>query len=480
MALRIYFDIPAEYEQRARSALAEIAIRWGIPISRTLNNENCDLLYCSVRPSDIKDAVVWVHFDPTLYLPVTKCAVGKIDGLNYWSRQDAEAGKIDLIGGVWRLLALLDESQVSESDRNEHGIFNSTALPEPRRSVIEIPLVDEMAELLLLQLTRHLPLLYKAREARWPEGKKWVLLLTSDVDSINLGDWRELAFNFTKMVLRHNAAYGKMFWAGLKSFGRVNQNPYFAFKRWEEWLLPQNLPIAFFLFIQPIGVPRRLHDCRNSVDNQPIDWSLLQRLAASGIEFGLHPSIMTHESTDAFIAAKHRLEAHVGQKIDGLRHHYLALDWRNPSATFKRHVAAGFAYDATIAYRDTGGVRAGTCLPYQPFDSGVDQSIGLIEVPFCLMDGHLSELKSGSSLKSEIGITTDKAIEMLKRVCLRGGMVHLNWHQETFWNRGVLEHFHDRLRIIIEQMLLDEDCWKTTPREVAKHWICKYTKLIHW
>ena len=478
--IHIYLDIPTEFEQRVRSTLAEIALRWNIPICRAEDSESCDLLYSSVCPSGIEDSLVWIPFDPILYQPETECVTGKINGLHYWTRRDAANDQVDLIAGIWRLLALLDESQVPESARNSIGVFNTIALPDSRRSVLQVPLVEEMAELLLRQLTHHRPALLKARQTRWPGDKKWVFLLTSDADSINLGDWRDLAFNFVKLLLRRKVAYAQMLWAGLCSVGRLKKNPYFAFERWEEWLSHQGIPNTFYLFIQPKGVPRHLHDCRTSVDNQPVDWSILRRLAASGFEFGLHPSIRTLENAEAFVAAKQWLETHLEHEIFGLRHHYLALDWRNPTATFKRHSAAGFAYDATIAYRDTGGFKAGTCLPYRPFDSDTDRPIDLIEIPFCLMDSNLSELKGNYYSVDEVGITTEAAIDMAKYVRSHGGMVHLNWHQETIWNRGVTEHFHERLCIILKQLSLDDDCWKTTPREVAKRWKERYYQLVHW
>ena len=60
-----------------------------------------------------------------------------------WAHEHArKLEEIDLIGGVFRLLTLLDECHIAESCRNRRGIFTVDALPESRRAVLAIPLVE--------------------------------------------------------------------------------------------------------------------------------------------------------------------------------------------------------------------------------------------------------------------------------------------------------------------------------------------------
>lgn len=464
--------ISENYRALVVYTLSELSVRWGIPVTFTDNPARCHLLYSSHPSADNDKKSLWIPFDPSLYQPKTQCQIYRVDGFHCWGPQRAtDPGQIDLIGGIYRLLALLDETQVSESDRNSLGIFNAASLPLSRRSAINIPLVEEMAELLLLRLKKTFPELKLTPRPRWPMGKRWALVLTSDTDSIHLGDWRDILYNFGKWLLRRNKVYLEMVGAGIKSRGRLKDNPYFNFPRWSEWLEPWGVPITFFLFLQPRGVPRHLHDCRTSVDNQPVEWEMMKQLTRRNVEFGVHPSIFSKNETRAFQEARKWLEEKLQQPVKGLRHHYLALDWREPWKTLRKHQEAGFLYDSSLGYRDTPGFRAGTSLPYRPIDIESNEVLNMIELPMFAMDSQLALNNNyASSPPADIGEVI-RGIEQIKKW---GGVVVLNWHQEGFWNRGLTRGYFDWLTIILDRFLPDEECWLTTASQVAEHWLARY------
>jgi len=476
--IRIYPDLPPAFLNRALAAIAELALRWDIPVYRASSYEECDLVYSATRPNALKDSSVWIRFDTTLYEPQTECAAGEIDGLHYWGRNAVEADKIDLIGGIWRLLAMLDESQVPESKRDRLGTYMTPDLPTGRRETLRIPLVEEMAQIALNRLFAIKPHLQQMRQPRWPNGKKWILLLTSDVDHIHLGYWKEIAYNLAKFIIRGSPTYGRMTWTGLKYFGDLKDNPYFTFADWADWSSKHSIPVCFYLSLQPRGVPRDIHDVRSSVDNQPVDWDFMRGLAERGFEFGLHPSIKMRTSTASFIKGKQWLEEHLDRQIMGLRHHYLALDWRKPYETFTRQAKAGFEYDTSIGWRDACGFRAGTCLPYQPFDNELDKPVNLLEIPMSVMDAQICDYK-GKANGSEAGASIAEVHNMLKQIKTLGGVAVLNWHQESFWNRGEVKGYFDFLLNVLNRFSIDGDCWMTTPMEITKWLGGKCNKLIN-
>ena len=74
------------------------------------------------------------------------------------SAESADGAQVDLIGGVFRLLALTDEHQVAEEDRDRRGIFPVGALPSPRRQVLAAALVEHHVTAIRQLLLRAGPL----------------------------------------------------------------------------------------------------------------------------------------------------------------------------------------------------------------------------------------------------------------------------------------------------------------------------------
>jgi hypothetical protein len=54
--------------------------------------------------------------------------------------------------------------------------------------------------------------------------------------------------------------------------------------------------------------------------------------------------------------------------------------------TWRYQESAGFSYDATHAYNDKFGFRAGTCRPYHPFDALTKERFDILELPTSFMD----------------------------------------------------------------------------------------------
>jgi peptidoglycan/xylan/chitin deacetylase (PgdA/CDA1 family) len=465
--LRIALQVPEEFQARARHAWEEIALRWSIPVLFTSDAASADLSYGGTPASEGGPPAV--PFDPRIYAPPSRCAPTRDpEGRFLWQMAEEGIGQ-DHVGAIHRLLALLDEAHLADSARDRRGIFPNAALPEERRSVEAEPLVENLAASLLEAVKRLLPRPLPEPLPRWPQGRLFALSLTHDADSVHLGAPLELAHNAAKALRRGSRPAMEMVGAGLRSFGIMAHNPFFAFPAWRRWEQARGIRSAFYVYYRPPGVRWDRDDCRSGLQGWGTDWSLLRAMAEEGWEFGPHPSIHVQESPSTLGIARQWLQGKLGREVEGLRHHFWALDWRHPYRTHRAHAAAGFRYDSSIAWRDRAGFRAGTSLPYRPFDLERNETVPLLVIPCGLMDRQaLYESLGGPQLEESAAVA--RAGEFAGKAMATGGLLTLNWHQETAWGRGIYRGYPAVLEKFLDPLLATGDVWVATPGEIARHW----------
>ncbi len=462
--IRIELRVPETFEPRARYALAQLALAWGLPARFVAGGDagGADLVYGEPgrrRPGD----GLFVPFDGALYEPATRCELAPLEGVTAWVRQGVAPEAVDLVGGAYRLLAFLDESQIDETRRDRRGTFSCSALPGQRQACTAVPLVEHHAAVLLGRLCAARPALADACVPRWPDGKRWVAILTHDTDAVRIGAPAEIATNLGKALLRRDPLAIEMIRLGLRHGRAVTGNPLFGFPGWGEFERARGVRSAFYLFAAMPGGRRDLNDCKSSVLDPGTDWDLLRAMAGDGWEFGLHPPIHAKDDIDVFLWCKRTIEERLGRPIQGLRHHYWALDWRRPHLTYRKHVNAGFRYDASIAWRDRPGFRAGTSLPFRPFDPGRARALDLVVLPTSLMDGHVIG-------NAAVGPTAPAASALFGAARAAGGVVVLDWHTESSCDSLRYPRFLTTMGEILDPVLADPSCWLATPWEVVSHW----------
>lgn len=366
----------------------------------------------------------------------------------------------DLVGSTWRLLALLDETQVHESGRDDAGAFLTDALPPTRRDALDQPFAEWHAAALL----RHLEaagVRLGRRIERWPGGHSYAAVVTHDVDGPRLQQPTELAKAVAKAILRRSEGEGRAFLAGLSSKLLRKPDPYFAFDGWAAAERDLDIRSAFYLYVRS-QVPHHPRDPVYRIDRHP-RWNVLRRLADDGWELGLHAEIRAAETADGLRRERERLTEMVGRPVVGLRHHYWRLDWRSPAVTFERQLDAGYEYDCSIAWRDRPGLRAGTSLPYFPPAGSGAGPLPLVEVPTSLMDGHLFEY---------LGLDGDTAAgvaeELRMRIARAGGVFNLDWHERTWCDRFSYRGWATVALGIMRAVA--GDAWVTTPAELSRWW----------
>ncbi|MFZ5868048.1 MAG: hypothetical protein ACOYXY_19355 [Thermodesulfobacteriota bacterium] len=465
--IRVSLQVPELYRSRAAYVIRIFALRWGIPILFT--SDEPDLIYSSPNSTVATGDAFCLPFDESAYQPQTACALRRRDAGSCWVVAGDDREWPDLVGTTYRLLTHLDESHVSEDNRDRRGIFVNAALPPDRAQSASVPLVEYHAAALLDQLLRLRPRLAEKSIPRWPNAKQYALVLTHDVDATNVSAPLEIAANLAKALLRGSGVNARLFALGVFGLRRGSSNLYFQFQRWKDWEALRNLKSAFYLFYRPRRVRFDINDCRSSVAARQTDWKTLRKISREGWEFGLHSSIRSRERPAAIAEAREWLEGKLAGPIRGVRHHYWSIDWRAPHRTHRLQAESGFLYDSSIAWRDQAGFRAGTCLPYAPYDPEAEKALPLTELPCNLMDGHIL-FRNVSGARRDYEEAVRLGHQLMEIVKAAGGAAVLDWHQEKGFNRLECPGFFDVLDAVLEPCLTDSDAWIALPREVVEHW----------
>jgi len=150
--------------------------------------------------------------------------------------------------------------------------------------------------------------------------------------------------------------------------------------------------------------------------------NLIHRLREQGVEHGVHPGYGTFLRPAVLQAELHILRDVLEEQELGGRQHYLRwspetwMDWEN----------AGLSYDSSVGYADQAGFRAGTCIPYRPWQLSRNREARLLEIPLVVMDVSLLEhmLLRGEALLGLVG-------RLMERCRLVGGVFTFLCHNTT-------------------------------------------------
>jgi len=202
----------------------------------------------------------------------------------------------------------------------------------------------------------------------WPDGKKFAVCLTHDVDEVKK----------TYQYITHPLRYIKRgdFRGVLNQISSLMQKikgaePYWTFEKIMEIEKRHNVKSTFF-FLNEKGKVNlfdpnswKLYGRRYDI-NSPQVSTVIKKLNSEGWEIGVHGSYYSYLDLKMLEKEKGELEKILKSKIHGTRQHHLNLDIPE---TWRYHEKVGFEYDTSLGFRDKTGFRWGTCFPFNPFDS---------------------------------------------------------------------------------------------------------------
>ena len=309
---------------------------------------------------------------------------------------------------------------------------------------------------------------------RWPDGKTYAVVVSHDVDlPFTRAPWsfygRRLARNVSQRAPRA-AVRGLLHAAKVAAVTRAAplpdpaDDPNFCFSAWAELESSVGARSCFYVAVTSSADPVGAAFDVNYDFRHPALVRALHEALERGCEIGLHASINAHR-IDGRIAEERALLESVldNHPVEGVRHHYWALDPDDPEATLDVHAQAGFVYDSSLGLNDSPGFRRGMIWPFAPFDRRREREVALLEVPPTLMDGAVFH----RAVSAEEGRRRiDAHVDAVKSA---GGAVVFDWHLEQL-NPTRLHGAGAALADTLRALAGDSDAHWTTPIEAARWW----------
>jgi peptidoglycan/xylan/chitin deacetylase (PgdA/CDA1 family) len=246
----------------------------------------------------------------------------------------------------------------------------------------------------------------------WPDGRKFALCLTHDVDRVDKS-WWHCAYYFANTGNTYH----------LKSlFTKGNERPYWNFERIMSLEEKHGVRSTFFFLNETKKLEILKYDTfklalGNYNLNNPRIVDIIKKLDEGGWEIGVHGSYDSYKNKKLLSREKKELEKILKEPVVGIRQHYLRLEI---PVTWKIQQEIGFKYDASFGFRDRVEFRDGKLLPFKPI--GED----FLAIPLAIMDGPLFN----SSI--DTADAWHKCEKMINYAEETGAILTVLWHNNRF------------------------------------------------
>ncbi len=216
--------------------------------------------------------------------------------------------------------------------------------------------------------------------------------------------------------------------------------------RWLMEVSEKNSIISRFYFIP--GDTSFRYDYRYKLNSCHVK-SLVLEIYNRGHEIGIHYSYSAsgkRRIAYEFKALNSFLNGIGIDHIKGGRMHYLRIDFYNTLTQLDR---VNQLYDNTLTFHETGGFRAGTCLPYKAFDIFNLREFNIEIHPLIIMEGSVL----GYSKISNYDQARDYIIEMVDKCYSVGGNFSMLWHNSDLYNQERKDLYSEVLRYCSKRKL---------------------------
>ena len=324
------------------------------------------------------------------------------------------------------------------------------------------PIVDFLENILFEAILvscreRQIPLVQKSF---WPEGKKFAVCLTHDIDEI------KKTYQWVSRPLRYLINMDIQGFKGqVHSFKQkiMGKEPYYTYD--DIISIEHDLGVKSTYFILKESGNANLFSKktwylygRNRSLQNPEMLELIQKLQTNGDEVAIHGSYFSYKDPHLLNNERSELEHLINEKVIGTRQHNLNLE---VPATWEHQVSAGFKYDTSLGFKDTIGFKWGTSFPFYP--NVGKEILPLLEIPLIIMD---------ICLESSSNKIAD-CLRIADEVERYNGVLTLLWHPPIF---NTLEYpdFRD-IYIKINQYCKEKGAWIARARDIYE-WLYKRNK----
>lgn len=186
---------------------------------------------------------------------------------------------------------------------------------------------------------------------------------------------------------------------------------------------------------------------RYSVQDKEVA-KVIRKFHQNGWEIGLHGSYYSYKKPELLKKEKHILEEALGDKVAGVRQHYLNL---TEPDTWQYQRKAEFKYDASLGRTDGIGYKDSREKPFR------DSESEMFVIPLTLMESYLFKA-AGNNRREALKL----AIEWMDYTQKIGGLYCILWHQRMFNEKEFPGY-----RWVYEEVL------KECNRRNAEYYLCR-------
>lgn len=263
--------------------------------------------------------------------------------------------------------------------------------------------------------------------------KKFEILLTHDVDSVNSRNIYVFLHNLKELILNKNKPFS------MKLDDLVKDIVFNRHLQYENYIKIESArgTGSEFYFIE--GVRHRLGK-RYNLSQISKEIKLLKNNPKYVI--GLHTNFFSYDNGKAIKDEIKAIEGYVGNKVISSRNHYLRFEFPK---SLKLLSEAGILCDCTLGYSDKNGFRASTSKSFLPYDIENNCMVDIYEVPMIVMDGVL--MNQNTSMEenwTEIKTLIDEVIKY-------GGTTSILWHDRVIFDKEY-KALYEKILDYIKQM----------------------------
>ena len=302
---------------------------------------------------------------------------------------------------------------------------------------------------------------------RWPEGKRFALCLTHDVDrpgaNVLLARMRSARQFCSAPVME------RVKWCGstLRAFGNQllpGRRP--TSRPLSQWMAEEDkhgFKSSFFFFGQPLPQPTWEDGFYRYGDRVPFDGrnmpirQVMREIASSGWDVGLHGSSRSHLSGQLLAEERRLVQEACGREVSTTRQHYLYFDAR---LTPGYQAAAGLKADSTLGSNLGLAYRCATGMPFYWYDIIDDRELDILECPLIVQDVALFD---ASQLDADMAIR--RCVHALRQAARVEGAITVLWHNN---------HHPSAAASVVYRVLLEEashlGAWGCSLRQLSGWW----------
>lgn len=256
----------------------------------------------------------------------------------------------------------------------------------------------------------------------WPDGARFAVALTHDVDFVpsNLADTlrqgvRTLGRHLVKErapleAVRAMSGLLSALVSGRDAYGCVPE----IIERERKKCVRSSFQVA-------VARPHPLDvNYDASIDRTR---TYLSSILAAGFDLCLHGSYTSTSSEDAYVEEV-RVLTNLFEAPRGSRQHFLAFDY---DTLFRAQERSGIEFDMSVGFPDRTGSRVGFSFPYFPYNLAEDRVYDVVEIGLHLMD---ATLRGYMKLRAR-----DAWVEIARQIDIlacRGGGASVVWHPIVF------------------------------------------------